>query len=861
MPDCTFTEEELAAIEASGKWSQFQQSELLAVMLIAVMTNAGFEIGEGCEFSQDELDLIEDAKRWVSASGGSNELLRAALLVLLRELEPGPTNTVAPLLSIDGDGEIGDELSWTDGTWSSEGTISDYSYSLRLNGVEIDNGDPPYEIGIGEQGTYQVVVTATDEFGTRSRSSNSIVVAFTPVEITPAVIALDDEDPFKPYLVSAASFSYAASTSIQWYRNDVLVSGQTSAVYSGDAENGDTFILKTTAVNGAKSLVSDSNEETYSDGSAAVMPSGALGIWYADEYSTSPRKNIPNEITIGTTAVPDFLNQWRSGDRISAAYWSLTGITLTQGQTDPRGGTTAVRMVGTGGSWDAFNLSPLILFPAGTFTVVLTCRSNTGLSQSWKQALDFSTGTTVTVPATGFVRLAATATLGAGNNNGIRMTPEAGADIDIIIDSWEIFAGAADPHAAGEAPPFGGHILLGTTAYEKAPSISGAELDISVANSFGQAILDDRLSLTSFTAFACVKKVGTTPSTFNGVMSSTTANSYGDLGLFADAYKGSAFIFKGYGMLGYRQPFAPGVIDLLDLLDWDYNVLVWKYDAATDTGTFWVNDVIIASQVSDRSALADFHGLFLNDPTGERSSCKWTAGAFYDSALSRADIEDAVAVLRARAVANSLTVGECDRFLFFEGDSNTDGSAGSAPGGESYPFLFVPNAADPFMGSTFAQNGGKLADMVARAPLLDAVIPTTPGSRKFILSAMIGTNDGSLVFTSPAATYAADLLAYWADRKAAGFLTVGIGILNRKDANAAVGFNAWRTTINDALRDAVGTELDAFVDLDDDPNIGDVDAPDNTTYFQTDKVHLTTGTGTTGQAALEVLYRAVINAL
>ncbi len=315
-----------------------------------------------------------------------------------------------------------------------------------------------------------------------------------------------------------------------------------------------------------------------------------------------------------------------------------------------------------------------------------------------------------------------------------------------------------------------------------------------------------------------------------------------------------------FNSLGNRSAFAPGATPtIFDVKDKGYNVWAFVYDAANTRALIYLNDVPIAGAVTTPTA-AKLRGVFMSFAGASLSAQSyWNSGAYYNSALTTAQLTTASTVLKARAVSNGLTVDPTSRFIFFEGDSNTDGSAGVAPGGTSYPFLYAPNATAAFHGVAYGQSGNKLADMVARAPLLDRI--PVAGSRKFILSGMIGTNDGSLVFTSDAATYSANLLAYWAARKAAGFITVGIGCVNRTDANAAVGFDTWRKAINTNLRNAVGVQLDAFVDVEADPNIGATLAPDNTTYFKTDKVHLTLGTGTTGQAALEVLYRAAVNPL
>jgi hypothetical protein len=71
----------------------------------------------------------------------------------------------------------------------------------------------------------------------------------------------------------------------------------------------------------------------------------------------------------------------------------------------------------------------------------------------------------------------------------------------------------------------------------------------------------------------------------------------------------------------------------------------------------------------------------------------------------------------------------------------------------------------------------------------------------------------------------------------------------------------WHLSVNATLHGAVGIHVDGFVDVETDRNIGSAPALNNTTHCKADKVHLTRGAGTTGQAALQALARPVINGL
>ena len=89
---------------------------------------------------------------------------------------PGPVNTVAPVVTNGGSGEIGDTLTCTTGTWTTDGTISDYAYSWRRDGAPFGAADANTYVLTADDDDLAITcrVTATDEFGSRSRTSNSV---------------------------------------------------------------------------------------------------------------------------------------------------------------------------------------------------------------------------------------------------------------------------------------------------------------------------------------------------------------------------------------------------------------------------------------------------------------------------------------------------------------------------------------------------------------------------------------------------------------------------------------------------------------------------------------------------------------
>jgi hypothetical protein len=121
---------------------------------------------------------------------------------------------------------------------------------------------------------------------------------------------------------------------------------------------------------------------------------------------------------------------------------------------------------------------------------------------------------------------------------------------------------------------------------------------------------------------------------------------------------------------------------------------------------------------------------------------------------------------------------------------------------------------------------------------------------------LINTNDCNGPFTNyggSEATYTAALAAYCDARRTAGYKMVLCTILPRGGG----GFNTARNSVNTTIRGWVGTHIDAVCDFAADPNMGADGQNTDTTYYDGDAIH----PNATGQARLETIYRAVINAL
>jgi lysophospholipase L1-like esterase len=100
----------------------------------------------------------------------------------------------------------------------------------------------------------------------------------------------------------------------------------------------------------------------------------------------------------------------------------------------------------------------------------------------------------------------------------------------------------------------------------------------------------------------------------------------------------------------------------------------------------------------------------------------------------------------------------------------------------------------------------------------------------------LGTND--LYYSVDPATVLVALQKIWAQCRSLGMKVIAYTILSRSNSGTPGTFNTNRATLNAAIRACVG-QYDYLVDVAADATIGPNGAETNTTYFQSDLVHMT----------------------
>ena len=569
--------------------------------------------------------------------------------------------------------------------------------------------------------------------------------------------------------------------------------------------------------------------------SGPTLPSGAIGVWYADQVVTTAggRAYVPN-VQSASPATPSL---WGPTRRLygNTDFWSQSLVTITDSAAAAQDGTSgdASRYNGTGDSY----IQRATILAAGTYTIAAWVKSNTGSSQNFRMRF-FTDGLSATKTATtGWQRFTFTGTVAAGAR---LMTPIASADgvtaLDLLFHDIELFAGSAD---LGVAPA--SHLYLGTQIGAFVPTYAGGALDFSAGGGAAGYIQFPAATAGSlWTALAIGSKVAA-GSSYQAFLS--RIQSFGQFSaMFEQATNNEAYLTSGNYVSSYIKHLSTG-----------FHGFAHRYDG-TRFNSF-VADVKAFDKVSSFSSVS-LQDLWVGvvNGTGFLSGYKIAAIALFNRSLSDLEVVQAYAALAAHASSGGVTMADSStRFVLAEGDSITGASV-------SYPVVFGPNAspaaiiANNAVGSaTLSGNSGNSLD--GRKAVNKAFIPASPGSRAFIYTVLIGRND-FLTWSADPAGYAAAVGAHMLEMKQAGFTKTALATVL---PSTATNFNAWRNTVNATIKAAGFTttySIDAIIDFAADATMGPDAAAANTTYYA-DGIHPTTA----GQAALEPVYRAVVNAL
>lgn len=188
--------------------------------------------------------------------------------------------------------------------------------------------------------------------------------------------------------------------------------------------------------------------------------------------------------------------------------------------------------------------------------------------------------------------------------------------------------------------------------------------------------------------------------------------------------------------------------------------------------------------------------------------------------------------------------------LIFDGASNTEGFGASYANFAAYPIQCVTNlgGAPIWSGEIMGIPGQTIASILTNAPTRAYLANWTPND---VYICWAGDNDlgiGGATPATPALVYS-QIVTNLSNARKAGLHTVVVSLLPGLGGSTDVNYEANRQIVNTMLRTNWQSFADAFDDAGADANIGVAGAPNNATYYQADKLHLTTA-GSTIEANL-----------
>jgi len=237
----------------------------------------------------------------------------------------GPVNSVAPVIS--GTAERGQTLSSTTGTWSGVGTIT-YAYQWKRDGSNISGAtSATYLLLAADDNTFiTCTVTATDDEGSNSRSSNTLgPVLGLPLNLTAPVLSGTETI---GEILSTTNGTWQGKATIsfayQWRRDLANIGGATSNTYElVDADYQTTIDCVVTATNTFGSAAQDSNDSALI---AGITPSISGVPTFSGTESVGETLTATAASTSGRP-IPTTTWKWQRSTNGTSGWVDISGAT------------------------------------------------------------------------------------------------------------------------------------------------------------------------------------------------------------------------------------------------------------------------------------------------------------------------------------------------------------------------------------------------------------------------------------------------------------------------------------------------------------------------------------------------------
>jgi hypothetical protein len=568
-----------------------------------------------------------------------------------------------------------------------------------------------------------------------------------------------------------------------------------------------------------------------SGGSTSVpsLPSGAIGLWLADRYE-SARKCIPNSASTAKVSQNLFACPRRVFS--NTIYYSKGSLTVTDDAAVGPDGTAgeASTIISTAGGWFLSQVAGGGNIPAGTYTLCVWAKSNSGSSEVFAFSKDNTvTRSSVQTATTSWQRFTYTFTLASSTNCAVILlcSSNGSTNASLQICDFELFAGSFDLGSPNGTTP-AGHLYLGRNHYSTTPTVASNELDISTGG-WGQVQLPANEALSTGFTYVCWAKKVAAGSAYHATLSKI--QSFGHLTTNHELSKAPTTF------IGTQANYAEAATGqgLWELLNSGYVCHCQRYDGVTRD--WFINGKLVhrLNGAVTSQNYRDFHFGIVNSvalTAGE----KVFACAIWDRALSNTEVSDAYQNFASLATAASLT-SVAPRLFYFEGDSIS--------GGFTYAWPYQAGLiAKPMLAHNNAVSGSTIANLVTRSTEIDASYAS--GSTLVVL---IGAND---LVGLGATTWLTNLRAYLVARKAVGWRIV----LCTPTPATTSGFNTQRALVLATMRGWNGDgTVDYLIDFAADPTMGPDSAASNTSLYA-DGLHPTTfGQSILANCAVTVLNR------
>lgn len=475
--------------------------------------------------------------------------------------------------------------------------------------------------------------------------------------------------------------------------------------------------------------------------------------------------------------------------------------TLTADQTGPDGFTSAVRALATSANGAVLSTGQTI--PAGTWTLVVPIKSNTGSSQSVKVGQS-STLTSHTV-TTSWAEYVGVFTMGSPGG-GLTIVRDDGSNtMDVLYGEPRMYSGDVSS-AVPAAQPLAGHLVRG---FHEQPTLSGTAYWAMSGTQHFTPQFDAGVNFTTGAAthFVICRRTsnpGSVAAAF-GLRANITRHSFGFRGL------GRLFHGDGFAQTKHQQAVL--------LANRGWQVLGVVVDPVANERRFYVGRqlVQILSGIGSNTGTTD-RDFVVGLCAGSGLAGDWMGGGLYNRALDESEWADLVTACEAEIVEHGQTVGDTLEVEVFDGDSITSDNAGEV---NYYSSQVAALYSTPRLIINLAVPGDDIDDVNGRRTTRQRYLSDV-ANRDYTLTFWATNNVETGGYP---ATYASVGQQIINNATTDGFTNVIACTLTPK---TQAGYNANRATVNTSIRAFTGATI---CDLAANASYGDdADASNGTLY-------------------------------